>query len=132
MPEFSDKKNITWHFSVFKEKEIGYDIVIVRDLMKELGMDISFTKESVSWEVIEIPMRDFNKLRKWNIYNMEMKAIIQESSEPIVTQEATERILTILDSKYEKANLRLVVDGAKNLTPIEREKLYKLLVKYQI
>ena len=64
-------------------------------------MDISFTKESVSWEGIEIPMRDFNKLRKWKISKMEMKAIIQESSEPIVTQEATERILKILDSKYE-------------------------------
>ena len=94
-------------------------------------MDISFTKESVSWEGIEIPMRDFNKLRKWNISKMEMKAIIQEYSEPIVTQEAAERILSILDSKYEKANLRLVSNGPKYLTPIEREKLDKLLVKYQ-
>ena len=62
---------------------------------------------------------------------MEMHAIIQESAEPIVTQEATERIIKILDSKYEKANLRTVADGAKHLTSIEREKLYKLLVKYQ-
>ena len=99
--------------------------------MLELKMDISFARKSVSWEGIEIPMRDFNKLKKWNISKMEMKAIIQESSEPIVTQEATERILKILDSKYEKANLRLVVEGAKHLTLIEREKLYKLLIKYQ-
>ena len=131
LPEFSDKKNITWHFSVFEGDEVSYDVVIGRDLMLELKMDISFARKSVSWEGIEIPMRGFKKLKKWNISKMEMKAIIQESSEPIVTQEATERILKILDSKYEKANLRLVVEVAKHLTPIEREKLYKLLIKYQ-
>ena len=60
-----------------------------------------------------------------------MKAIIQESSEPIVTQQATDKIIKILDSKYEKANLRVIVDGAKHLTSTEREKLYKLLIKYQ-
>jgi hypothetical protein len=131
LPEFSDKKNITWHFSVFEGKEVGYDVIIGRDLTLELKMDISFANKSISWEGIEIPMRNFNKLKKWNISRMEMKAIIQESTEPIVTQEATERILKILDSKYEKANLRLVVKGAKHLMPIEREKLYKLLIKYQ-
>ena len=131
LPEFSDKKIITWHFSVFDEQEVGYNIVIGRDLMLELKMNISFENKTVSWDGIEIPMRDFNKLRKWNISNIEMKAIIQESSEPIVTQKATERILRILDSKYEKANLRVVIEGAKHLTSIEQDKLYKLLVKYK-
>ena len=131
LPEFSDKKNITWHFSLFEGNDVGYDMVIGRDLMLELGMEISFIKKTVSWEDIEIPMRDFNRLRKWNVSKMEMKAIIQESSEPIVTQAATDRIIKILDSKYEKANLRAVADGAKHLTTIEREKLHKLLVKYQ-
>ena len=28
LPKFSDKKNITWHFSVFKGDEVGYDVVI--------------------------------------------------------------------------------------------------------
>ena len=131
LPEFSDKKNITWHFSVFEGSDVGYDMVIGRDLMLELGMDISFAKKTVTWEGIEIPMRDFNKLRKWNISKMEMNAIIQESAEPIVTQEATKRIIKILDSKYEKANLRVVADGAKHLTQVEREKLYKLLIRYK-
>ena len=60
-----------------------------------------------------------------------MKAIIQESSEPVVTQQATERIIKILDAKYEKANLRVVADSAKHLTSNEREKLYWLLIKYK-
>ena len=64
LPEFSDKKNITWQFSIFEGSDVGYDIVIGRDLMLELGMDISFAKKSVSWEGIKIVMQDFNKLRK--------------------------------------------------------------------
>ena len=46
--------------------------------------------------------------------------------EPVVTQRVTQRIIQILDSKYEKANLKLVVKGAKHLTPKEREDLYQL------
>jgi len=131
LPEFSDKKIITWHFSAFENNDIGYDIVIGRDLMLELGMEISFVKKNVAWEGIEIPMRDFNRLKRWNISKLEMKAIIQESSEPIATQEATDRIIKILDSKYEKANLKWVAEGAKHLTSVEKEKLYRLLTKYE-
>ena len=38
LPKFSDKKNITWHFSVFKGNKVGYDAVIGQDLMLELDM----------------------------------------------------------------------------------------------
>ena len=60
-----------------------------------------------------------------------MKAIIQQMKEPIVTKAATERVIKILDSKYERANLKLVVEGAKHLTQKERILLYNLLVKYE-
>ena len=85
-------------------------------------MDISFEKKSVSWEGIEILMRDFNKLRKWNISKMEMNAItiMQGSRKTFVTQEATDRMIKILDSNYQKANLTTVVEGAKHLTDEER------------
>ena len=63
LPEFSDKKNITWNFIIFEGSDVGYNIVIFWDLMLELGMDIYFSKKSVSWEVIEIQIQDFNKLR---------------------------------------------------------------------
>lgn len=99
--------------------------------MHELGMEILFVTKTVNWEGIKIQMRDFNELRKWKISKKEMKEIIQESSEPFVTQEATDQIIKILDAKYEKANLRVVANGANHLTPMERGKLFKLLIKYQ-
>ena len=62
---------------------------------------------------------------------MEFKAFIQEQKEPIVTQQATDQILKILDSNYQKANLKTVVKGTKHLTERERNLLYKLLFKYE-
>ena len=128
--EFSDKKIIEWKFSVTDSKDLGYDMIVGRDLLTELGIDISFKRKIVSWEGIDIPMRDFNRLRKWNISKYEINVIIEESKEPIVTQAATERIIKILDSKYEKANLKAVVDGAMHLNKREKTLLFELLQKY--
>ena len=51
--------------------------------------------------------------------------------EPIVTKEATSRLIKILDAKYQKADLKQVVQGARHLTDNERDQLYKLLMKYE-
>ena len=109
LPEFSDKKKITWTFSVVDSKGLGYDIILGRDLLLDLKMEISFNKKTVSWEGIDIPMRDFNKLRRYTLNKKEFKAIIQGSSEPLVTQEATDRMIKILDSNYQKAELKEIV-----------------------
>ena len=42
---------------------------------------------------------------------MELNAVIQRSHEPITTQEATERMVTVLDSNFKKADLAQVVAG---------------------
>ena len=46
LPEFSDSKMIHWNFSVADASKIGYDMVIGRDLMTAIGMDMSFEKRS--------------------------------------------------------------------------------------
>ena len=131
LPEFSDKKVITWNFSVTDSKDLGYDLILGRDLMTELKMDILFSQKTLNWEGISIPMRDFRRIQKLRLSKYELKAIINEVKEPIITQQATERIINILDSKYEKANLRAVIEGAKHLNTKEKELLYKLLSQYQ-
>ena len=108
LPEFSDKKIITWTFSVVDKESLGYDLILGRDLLLDLKMEISFDKRSISWEGIDIPMRDFNRLRKYLLNKKEFRAIIQGSNEPLVTQEATDRIIKILDNDYHKADLKAV------------------------
>ena len=67
LPEFSDKKIIKWKFNVFENKHLEYDLIIGRDLMNDLKLDILFSKSKVAWEGIEIPMIDFRKLRKYKL-----------------------------------------------------------------
>jgi len=42
LPEFSDKKIITWKFSVAEKENLGYDIILGRDLLLDLKMNLSF------------------------------------------------------------------------------------------
>jgi hypothetical protein len=56
-------------------------------------------------------MRDYRQLKGWKLSKHEVKTIIQRMNEPIVTQQATDRMIKILDSNYHKANLKLVVAG---------------------
>ena len=90
LPEFSDQKIINWVFNVTSSEDLGYEVILGRDILLSLNINISFEKRNVPWEGIEILMRDFNKLRKYKFNKMEFKAFIQEWSEPIVTQEATD------------------------------------------
>ena len=116
---------------MFESDDVGYALIIGRDLMLELGLDISFENKTIMWEGTTIPMRDFNMLRKWNLFKYEMRIIIQEMNEPIVAQEATDQMIKILDSNYRKANIKKVIAGAKHLNDKERTKLYALLIKYE-
>ena len=45
LPEFSDKKIVNWKFNIFESEDLGYDMVIGRDIMTKLGMDLSFNKK---------------------------------------------------------------------------------------
>ena len=107
-------------------------MVLGRDLMYKLGMDISFENKNISWEGIIIPMRDFNKLKKYNMSKLELKAFISESAEPVVTEKATKRIIKILDANYQKADLRLVAQQATHLNPRQTEMFYNLLINQRI
>ena len=52
---------------MFENKHLEYDLIIGRDLMNDLKLDILFSKSKVAWEGIEIPMIDFRKLSKYKL-----------------------------------------------------------------
>ncbi len=61
----------------------------------------------------------------------ELNTIFTQSAEPKVTQEATERVVKILDSTYEKANLEEIVDNAHQLDATQKSQLLDLLVDFE-
>ena len=106
-------------------------MVIGRDMLNGLGIDILFSKQVVTWDDVEAPMREFSRARKLKFTASELNRLIVEKQEPKSTQEATERVLNILDAKYKKANLEEIVEGNKHLSKNERKLLLQLLKKFE-
>ena len=67
LPEFSNSKDINWNFHLTNSEDLGYDMILGRDIMTKLGIDLSFDKSGIMWEGSTIPMRDFNKLKRWTL-----------------------------------------------------------------
>ena len=59
-PEFHHHKTIEWMCHVDTKtdpKEAQYDMIVVTDLMNELGIDISFSKQKIIWAGATLPMQ---------------------------------------------------------------------------
>ena len=51
MPEFSESKQVQWNLHVLPEKIalLPYDMIIGRDLMRKLKMDVLYSSEAIVW-----------------------------------------------------------------------------------
>ena len=61
MLEFSSRKIITHSFHVYStrgDEGIGYDMIIVRDLMVQLGLKYNFGRKILEWEETVVPMKE--------------------------------------------------------------------------
>ena len=45
LPEFSDQKIINWVFNVTSSEDLGYEVILGRDILLSLKINISFEKE---------------------------------------------------------------------------------------
>jgi hypothetical protein len=121
MPELHDNRVIEWDLHVTKSCGV-YDMIIGRDLLAFLGIDIRFSSQTVQWDASEIPFKD-PKLDILESYHI-------DDSQAIVDR--TNKIKEILDAKYEAADLELISSSQKELTPEEQKKLHKLLDRYSL
>lgn len=120
IPELHDNRLIEWNVHV--AKNLGaYDMIIGRDIMKDLEIDLLFSSQTITWDSAQIPFKNADATEQ-EAYHID---------DPQAVSDAADRVKQILDAKYEKANLREVADNATHLTLDEREKLYALLTKYE-
>ena len=97
-------------------------MIIGRDLPNQLNIDVRFSNGTIKWEDQVVPMKNFQRIWKDNHPSKkELRSTILLSIEPRITNEATERVVKVLDSKYEKANLNKIVEGAKNLDKDQKQ-----------
>ena len=119
IPELQDKKLIEWNLHV-ADNMGAYDMIIGRDILSFLGIDIKFSNHTVTWEQESIPFKPVDATIERD-YHIEESMAINNSSD---------RIKKILDAKYEAADLEKVCSAQSHLLVEQQQKLLSLLNKH--
>ena len=120
LPEFYESKLISWKAHVTKQ-DCGYDMIVGRDLLQELGMKIDFDSNSIEWEGASVPMKPHGATRETDLYLQDSQAV----------EDAVDRMKHILDAKYAKADLDEYVQECDYLSAEEKKQLLALLKQYE-
>jgi hypothetical protein len=120
LPELYDDRIVEWNVHVAKDTGI-YEAVIGRDLLRELGITLNFKDNTLTWDDSTIHMRT-------NLSKAATDYFIRDSKE---LEDSTARIKRILDAKYEKADLKEVVQKCTHLTTDEQLSLEELLRRHE-
>ncbi len=119
MPELHDNRVIEWPMHV--TKSLGaYDMIIGRDLLQDLKINLQFSDETVEWDGVSMPFKDIDEAIPASFF-------IQESN---AVDESVSRLKNILDAKYEAADLDDIADKAMHLTAEQREMLRIILKRH--
>ena len=126
LPEFFKHREVKWTMYVDETNNLSrYDMIIGRDLMSELGIDIKFSTGEILWDNASIPLRDVTCLDEEHIDKLENEIFFMEDPDTI----DAERIQQIVSAKYSPADLQVEVEKL-NLSETDKIQLYNLLSKY--
>jgi len=126
LPEFFKHREVKWTMYVDETNNLSrYDMIIGRDLMSELGIDIKFSTGEILWDNASIPLRDVTCLDEEHIDKLENEIFFMEDPDTI----DAERIQQIVSAKYSPADLQVEVEKL-NLLETDKIQLYNLLSKY--
>ena len=121
LPQFSPTLEIEWECDVIEDmSRLPYDMIIGRDVMRVLQMDVLSSDLTISMGDIKIP---------WASRNANKSTLFNSESE-LEEKDSADRLKKILDAKYEPANLEELVGNSK-LSPDQKIGLLHLLQKYE-
>ena len=120
IPEFHTDRVIEWDLHM--SPTLGaYDMIIGRDILIDLGFKFDFEDRSVEWDGASVPMKDTSQPEQTLFFVPDPDAIA----------DASERLKSILDAKYEAADLGEIARDADYLNPDQKRKLHSILMKYE-
>ena len=134
LPELSSTSQIEWRFHVTKQP-MSYDFIVGRDLLRELGLVLNFCDSNIQWNDVQIPMNQTYGIpysANGNKTSNATKQTHYHIRDSEVLQTDLERIKSILDAKYEPANLQDVTGQCTHLSDKEQEMLLALLNVYSM
>ena len=102
-------------------------MILGRDVLKSLGIVLNHATETITWDDASIPMKTTSAQPAESFHIKDPEGV-----DDMVGQIAGDRYKTILEAKYEKANLRKEVeDNCLHLKSSQHKQLTKLLTKFE-
>ena len=96
--------------------------------MIQLGLIDDFKQQVLQSDGATVHMKEpRNLLGQSDIIKREIRKVVMQTSEPASIQEATERMVKILDNNYAKSDLENVVGNASHVNAEEMTLLLSLL-----
>ena len=124
IPEFSNSKIISHHFHVDKNEGksgIVYDMIIGCYLVVQLVLLVEFNHQVLQWNGITAPMKELISLLGQSYLTIdEMRELVIQTAEIVLTREDNERLLKLLRINYAKENLKQVANNKTQLNAEER------------
>jgi hypothetical protein len=109
-----------------------YDLMIGKLTMHNLGVKLDFQEKTITMDEILLPMRNIPHLQLKPRTTRALRENACFAQEPISTRSTTKRMVTILDTKYEKADLPAIIkENCSPLTASNREQLLSVLLKFE-
>ena len=95
-------------------------MIIGRDLIRFLGIDIHGADMTIHWDDAAI---------SWRNIDSKTNDVFALSQHNLPFNAETKRMKRILDTKYSKANIKTISERSTRIEPQERNELYTLLRK---
>ena len=121
-PELHANKLINQSIHVVHLNINRYDMIIGRDLIRYLGIDIHRADITIHWYDAAIPWRDIDSATN-NLF------ALSQHNPPFKSE--TKRMKHILDAKYSRADITTIAESSTYLDLQERNELYTLSKKYE-
>ena len=123
LPQFTIRRSIAFDAHVFDKKENDkYDLILGRDFMQAIGMNLLYDSKQFQWGEIKVAMvpREF-----WDRDTIKGFGSLEDN------QGDNKNEIFMLDAKYERADLNEVVKNSVGLSDEQKNMLYGLLEKYE-
>ena len=134
--EYSNNKEILIEPDVVEyekdEMKPKFDLIIGIKTLYELGIILDCKNKIITIDEISLPMRNIDSLLTKSKVKRALVSHSVLSQEPQSTEEATQRVVKILDAKYEKADIQAIVkDNCTHLNPKHQRLLLEVLKTFE-
>lgn len=113
LPEFDRNKKIDYQGAYVFGGECRYDVILGQDFLSKVGMKFDFSKNTITWEDVEVAMRS----AEGELHDR----VLDSTDEAYECAELEDKLdafsSTILDAKYESHTPDEVADKQVHLTP---------------